>query len=50
MEFNIENGVLKSYRRSKNEKKVVIPDGVIEIGCRAFEGEANAKLTDIIIP
>ncbi len=44
-EFEIENGVLKKYNGAGGD--VVIPDGVTEIGFKAF---SHSKATSVIIP
>ena len=44
--FDIEDGVLKKYHG--NESSVVIPEGVTEIGERAFEG--CKALASVAIP
>ena len=36
--FDIENGVLKGLKCKKGLKEVIIPDGVTEIGQKAFWG------------
>ena len=43
--FDIENGVLKESR--SNDDVVVVPEGVIEIGHKAF---CEAKLKEVILP
>lgn len=45
-DFIIENGVLKKY--NGNEKKVIIPNTVTEIGRLAFEH--NYEINEIVIP
>lgn len=35
-EFEIENGILKKYKGNKTQ--IVVPEGVVKIGCQAFKG------------
>ncbi|MGN1037546.1 MAG: leucine-rich repeat domain-containing protein, partial [Ruminococcus sp.] len=48
MGFRIENGVLEAYTEEQGITEVVIPDGVISIGEKAFKECRN--LTNVIIP
>ena len=44
--YDIQNNVLVEY--SGSETKIVIPDGVIEIGDRAFQGQE--KIVSVVMP
>lgn len=46
MSFIVENGILKKY--TGRDEQIIIPDGVIIIGIRAFEGCSHIK--SVIIP
>jgi len=50
MSFEIENGILKKY--TGTDTAVVIPEGVTEIGERAFEGHwlSGNNITSVVIP
>ena len=37
MEFKIENSKLIKYTGNWNKKSIIIPDGITEIGYKAFE-------------
>ena len=43
MAFEIENGVLKKFIKKRGEDEIVIPDGVTEIGERAFYRRTSIK-------
>ena len=40
-EFTIKNGVLESYYGDENQKGLVVPKGVVEIGHSAFMSQEN---------